>query len=86
MANTHRVIRIDTHRALMQDESVADEGGRAPDMRERQGRGPVPKYTGPRNKPSKAVRFVFLLVGAALAAALVWHMVARVVAQVGGAA
>jgi hypothetical protein len=82
MANHHKVFRVDTHRALMLNEAIADEVGKAPDMHERQGRGPVPKYTGPRNKPSKAAKFVFGLVGAVLGVVLAWHLLLQLASQV----
>lgn len=46
-------------------------------QKERQGRGPVPKYTGPRNKPSKAIRVIFWTAVCSLGVALAWHFVAR---------
>lgn len=83
MANPH-MARVDTHRVLLVDEAVADEGGRLIDMNENQGRGPVHKYTGPRNRPSKAAKFIYRLVFAALGVALAVHFGLRLVAQVGG--
>lgn len=50
---------------------------------ENQGRGPAPKHTGPRNKPSSAAKFIYRLVFAALGVALAVHFGLRLVAQVG---
>lgn len=81
--------RIDTHRITILGRDTCngscEQAGGCLCIRqnERQGRGPVPKQP-PRKKPSKAVRFIYALVFAALGVALAVHFGLRLWAQVGG--